>query len=162
MTLDDIADDIDNGEVARGGTDRLDDIDEWARKGLIENGDGYEWFRRGLKTGGIAGGITGGVFVVAIYFCCVVIVWLLFGRIVTENPINYKEFWEFLCMILVLEAITRVVIVLAGASGGGIAGAVACRVFKGKDRLYKKISKLAGVIGGVAGIVFCLLALGSD
>jgi hypothetical protein len=147
--LDNVADDIDGGKVASGAADKLDDSGN------------VKWFRRvlkvkGLRDGEVAGKIVGSVFGVAIaLFFVVMFLGFVFLTIGNPNPPQY----DLLLGVLVLAVAAMVVMVLAGAVGGGVAGVIACWALKRKDRWHKIASWFAGAVGGVAGVALCLLII---
>jgi hypothetical protein len=144
VTLDDVAGDIDDVEATRGAANKLDDIDEWARKGLIDNESEYEWFRQGLRGGAIGGASGGGLIILFLFF-------LLFSF--CNNLGEVLGLFADL-QIGVTAAVTAVVLILTGGVGGGVVGAVACRLAKGNSGWYGSLSILAGFAGGIAGIIF--------
>jgi hypothetical protein len=106
-----------------------------------DNEKSVDWFRKALKTGGIAGGIAG--------FVCGTILApfsiLARGIVMHEVPPRDMETW-------VTAAATFIGCALGGIGGGCVGGIAAGRLFKEKS-YFGVLAKIAGVIGGVVGIV---------
>jgi hypothetical protein len=144
--LDDIAGDIDDVEATRGAANKLGDIDEWIRKGLIDI-DEYEWFRRGLRSG-VIGGLTAGGFLGLLPV--IGIVELVIELSIKDELLSYLERLKQIGWLVASLA----VLILAGLVGGGITGAAVGRFAKGNSGWCGPLSMFAGAVGGFAMIVF--------
>jgi len=147
-----IDEDDDDSEPESVGVDKLDDVDEWKRKGLLRVEDGkYEWLRRGIKGGAFGGFIIGGMF--GLLFI-VAFVFILADVTTDSTPVSSVvcdwEFWTAIGSIV----LAGMIIALPGIVAGIAAGVAVCRLIKGKSWLYGTLSTVAGLIGGVAWMVF--------
>jgi len=117
-----------------------------------DNEKSVGWFRRSLKTGGIAGGIAGFVCGLIITFFAI---WMrgLFVR--GEVPPMSREELGVAAAMFIGAALT-------GIAGGCVFGVAAGRLFRDKGR-FGTFTKIAGVVGGVLGMnVFFLILIGAE
>jgi hypothetical protein len=103
------------------------------------------WFRRSLKTGGVAGGIAGLVCGLILAFLA-----MFLGGLLDDPPMDMET--------LITVAALFTVSVLGGIGGGCVGGIAAGRLFKEKC-YFEVLAKIAGAIGGVAGIVVGVVIL---
>jgi len=151
-----IEEEDDNAEPESVGVDKLDDVDEWKRKGLLRVEERkYEWLRRGIKGGAFGGFIVsgcGGLMMIA---------WGVFMIVYGGGtPDLFK--WEFWEMIGAVVFIGVIFLGLPSVLCGSVAGIAVCRLIKGKGWLYGTLSLVAGLIGGIAWLFFLCTAGDSD